>query len=125
MSRSYNLHVAHVFFALFIVTALAAFVIFDIIVRAEYTRYRSEWESDGRPHGFFWVPPEVRGWLNGPTTRSSFARARCSLWWSVKTPPWARDDHDVRRAFHGYRSCICANAMLFIAFAMSILHRPA
>lgn len=123
MSHRFTLNPIHVFFALFIVTALASFVVFDVVVRAEYTRHRAEWERDGRPHGFFWVPQEVRGWLSAPTARSSLARARCSLWWAINPPRWAQHDNKVRRVLYGYRLTLCSNLIAFVVFAMSFLRR--
>src|SRR5258705_13347572 len=33
-------------------------VVIDRMVRLEYDFHRTEWERNGRPHGFFWIPPE-------------------------------------------------------------------
>ena len=47
---------------------IAAFVVFDRLMRLEYSCHRKMWEADGKPHGFFWVPAESKaagGWLAG------------------------------------------------------------
>lgn len=35
---------------------LYGFWVFDQIVKLEYEAHRKQWEQDGRPHGFFWIP---------------------------------------------------------------------
>lgn len=70
---------------------LAAFLVFDRLVRLEYRSYRRNWDADGQPHGFFWVPPEVKrfgGWA--VSLRSDFASKRCSHVWLFSTPDWIR-----------------------------------
>jgi hypothetical protein len=39
---------------------LGSFLTFDQLIRLEYNSYRSQWENDGKPHGFFWFPHEYR-----------------------------------------------------------------
>ena len=47
----------------FIPVLISAFLTFDSIVRLEYKSYRTNWEDDSRPHGFFGLPVEVKtGW---------------------------------------------------------------
>lgn len=68
----------------FLIVALS---MFDHLFRLEYTIYRKNWDADGQPHGFFWVPPEVktaRGLLI--KGHSSLASRRCALVWLLKTP---------------------------------------
>lgn len=57
---------------------LYAFQMFDRLVRAEYEMNRIDWETDGRPFGFFWKAPEN------------------TLFWSV----WARSRLEFCLAVH-------------------------
>jgi hypothetical protein len=77
---------------------IAAFIVFDQLVRLEYSSYRKNWEADGQPHGFFWVPAEAKsagGWLVG--FGSSFAMQRCTFGWLFSTPEWMRRDEKALR----------------------------
>ena len=77
---------------------IAAFVVFDQLVRLEYSAYRHSWEADGKPHGFFWVPVEAKnvdGWLMN--LGSGYARRRCSFRWLFSTPEWMRRDEKALR----------------------------
>jgi hypothetical protein len=81
-----------VFLALFPVL-IAAFIVFDKLIWLEYFSYRADWEKDGKPHGFFWVPRESRfagGWL--VRFGSSSAHWRNSFAWLFSTPEWMRGD---------------------------------
>lgn len=72
---------------------IATFVVFDKLVRLEYSSYRKSWEADGKPHGFFWMPDESKttgGWSGG--FGSSLARTRCAFGWLLSTPEWMRGD---------------------------------
>src|SRR5437870_3702992 len=83
---------------------LTAFLMFDQLVRLEYRSYRRNWEADGQPHGFFWIPPEVRrlgGW--GVSLRSGFASKRCSYVWLFSTPDWVRKDEKAKQLLHWLR----------------------
>ncbi len=86
-----------IFLALFPVL-IGAFVIFDRLVWREYVSHRAHWEADGKPHGFFWVPPESRlanGWL--VRFDSLVASRRNSFVWLFSTPGWARGDRRALR----------------------------
>jgi hypothetical protein len=77
---------------------IAAFVVFDRLVRLEYSSYRQHWEADGKPHGFFWVPAEAKlagGWL--VSLASWRARNRLSFGWLFSTPGWMRRDEKALR----------------------------
>jgi hypothetical protein len=83
---------------LLIPVLIAAFALFDRLVRLEYSSYRKHWEADGRPHGFFWVPAESKsagGWLVG--FGSSAAFHRCTFSWLFSTPDWMRTNNAARR----------------------------
>jgi hypothetical protein len=77
---------------------LGGFYMFDRLVMEEYKSHRRNWEEDGQPHGFFWVPKEVRklgGWII--RGRSSSASWRCSFVWLFSTPDWVRGDRKAKR----------------------------
>ncbi len=60
-----------------------SFITFDSLLRIEYEHFTDNWESDGRPTGFFWHPSGVK-----VTIRSSWARGRCALLWPIRPPKW-------------------------------------
>jgi hypothetical protein len=82
---------------------IAAFIVFDKLVRLEYSAHRRDWEADGKPHAFFWVPREVRsgGWLI--QFGSSVARMRKSYVWVFSTPEWVRKDKNARHLLYWLR----------------------
>ena len=75
-----------------------SFIAFDRLVWLEYHSYRKQWDEDGRPHGFFFVPREIRilGGL-GVRLGSTLAFQRCAWMWLVSTPDWAKDNALARR----------------------------
>jgi len=87
-------------YALFLLVPvlLVAFWTFDQLVRLEYHSYRMNWEADGKPYGFFFVPAEckARGGLI-VSFRSSFASHRCAFGWLFSTPQWVKDDAKAKR----------------------------
>src|SRR3989442_199246 len=89
---------------LMLLVLLPAFLMFDRLVRIEYEDFRGSWEADGKPHGFFWVPNEIRrfhGLLI--SSGSGIARQRCALSWLVLTPKWVRENRTARRAIFVWR----------------------
>lgn len=77
---------------------IAGFITFDKLVRLEYSSHRTDWEEDGKPHGFFWVPTESKsaaGWL--VNVGSSAASWRTSFAWLFFTPEWVRGDEKALR----------------------------
>jgi len=98
----------------------SALFMYDRLFRLEYTSYRRNWEADGQPHGFFWVPSEVKKFggllIKG---RSSLASRRCAFVWLFSTPHWARSDEEARRLLFWIRLLLgIANIglLLFICF---------
>src|SRR5205809_4901391 len=75
---------AAVLIAILIPILLYSFLLFDRLVRQEYSDYRSQWEQDGRPRGFFWRPQEVHAF----DITSVFARSRVMYVWLFSTPEW-------------------------------------
>ena len=89
---------------LFAVMLLTAFLLFDRLVHVEYQFYRSNWVADGKPHGFFWVPAEVKtlgGWMI--KGHSSIASKRCAIIWLFSTPDWLRGDPRAKRFLYWLR----------------------
>lgn len=85
-------------FLLLFPVLIAAFIVFDQLVRLEYSSYRKHWEADGRPYGFFWIPAESKiagGWL--VSLGGGFARSRCTFSWLFSTPEWMRRDEKALR----------------------------
>ena len=74
-----------------------AFWTFDQLVRLEYHSYRTSWEADGKPHGFFFVPSESKA-MGGlmVSLKSSFAFQYCVFSWLFSTPKWAKGDAKAR-----------------------------
>jgi hypothetical protein len=109
----------------FAAVLLAAFLMFDQLVRLEYHSYRRNWEADGQPHGFFWVPPEVKrlgGWA--VSFRSDFASKRCSYVWLFSTPDWVRRDEKAKQLLNWLRVLVIVwntSILLSAVFAFSHL----
>jgi hypothetical protein len=105
--------------AILLVTPLlfVTLLMFDQLFRLEYTTYRKNWDADGQPHGFFWVPPEVRRFggllIKG---RSSLAARRCAFFWLFKTPNWARSDNTALRLLFWIRLLLLISNMALLAF---------
>ena len=75
---------------------------FDRLVRLEYACHRADWEQDGKPRGFFWVPSECRlfwSWL---------AQQRAAFVWLFQTPSWMREEQEALRWVSRLRILVCA-----------------
>jgi hypothetical protein len=102
----------------------ASFFLFDRIVRAEYFDHRSAWETDGQPHGIFWVPQECTlagGWI----IRFGSLVAKHNAWrsWLFSTPGWVRDDGHTRHLFHWWRGLIIGWYAAFVLFLLFLVLR--
>lgn len=105
---------------------LYGFWMFDVLVRAEYTNHRDLWESDGKPHGMFWTPREVRTLSGiGVSFRSSSARNRCLRRWLFKTPQWIQDDKAAFAILRRLRVCVATwnISLLCFVFPLTILRK--
>ena len=89
-------------FAYFFALLISIFLTFDKLVRLEYTDYRSMWEEDGRPRGFFWGAPETRRWF-GIDLRREWAFNRANLVWSFSTPQWMKENPQALRLVRRFR----------------------
>src|SRR5438093_6682820 len=58
----------------------------DSLIRREYELHHRDWEQDGRPIGWFFLPAEARPF------RSRFAFHFSTLVWLFSTPQWIRTD---------------------------------
>ncbi len=102
---------------------LVAFWTFDQLVRLEYHSYRTNWEADGKPHGFFFVPSEIKtmGGLS-VSFKSSFAFHRCVFGWLFSTPEWAKGDAKARRLLFWMRVTVLIwNVGIFGGFVLPML----
>jgi len=77
----------------FIVCCMASFICFDLILLRQYETAREQWEADGRPPGFFWVPEGTSRYF-GMRERDQQLRR-----WMFGTPEWASMDKRARLLF--------------------------
>jgi hypothetical protein len=93
------------------------YMVFDLILEAQYRRHFSAWNADGRTTGSRWHPA-------GAGERSSeMARLRLMRRWATHTPEWASDDPAATELFcqfqrlrtHARRWMIAAMAGVSIA----------
>ena len=94
----------------------AAFVIFDLVVRELYSRHRNAWESEGNPHGFFFVPKEAMSPQGFVTLKDRRARNRQYYVLLFRTPVWAANDPKVRQMGYLFRILHLVSVPLFAAF---------
>lgn len=103
----------------------SAFFVFDQIIRLEYKMYRRNWDEDGRPHGFFWIPKESKG-LGGWVVKggSTLARNRLALRYLFSTPEWVRQDKNAKRLLLWLRILVFTwNAGILIVAAITFLRK--
>lgn len=86
------------------------------LVRLEYTDYRREWERDGEPQGFFWVPPETGLWVSH---RRYHALMKLFWLWIFKTPEWVKTDPTAYQLvlFHRFLVpliCLCLSGVFVL-----------
>ena len=74
--------------------AIADEIVFDKLLRIQYSKFRSTWEADGKPRGVVWVPEEARigRWY---VTYASGHAGQLARWrWLFGTPDWAKKTED-------------------------------
>ena len=83
------------------------FIVLDRLVRLEYRNWRIEWQRDGRPHGYFFVPPESTS-FGGllVSLRSSRALRTLTLEWTFRTPEWMAKQEGARALLWLHRCLI-------------------
>ncbi len=104
----------YVVFFIFLLSAFVMFFISDFILRVQHARHFKEWEADGRPYGFFFVPREL-GFLGVFRVGSWLATQRRLLSLTFKTPAWAYTEPKVISLLWVYRG------MHFIGFGLWLL----
>jgi hypothetical protein len=92
-----------------IISILAYFITFELLVRREYKQHRSHWEKDGRPRGIFWSPLDTRLWVG------TGARNRLYYRWLFRSPEWMRNDPQAFNLLILYRVSWCLWNSLFVA----------
>ena len=103
------------FFVAYFGSLLYSFAMFDRLVRLEHSQYRTEWDADGQPYGFFFKP---HGWLH--PYRGTFAFWRVTLAWPLSPPAWALESgaKDLRRLRAGLMTGFSLLALLVLAFVV-------
>ena len=87
-----------------------SFITFDQLIRLEYNSYRSQWEKDGKPRGFFWFPREFWksqniGWFNKWKSQyaSNWTMQRSHFIWLFSTPKWMKQDELAQKLVKRFR----------------------
>jgi hypothetical protein len=101
--------------------AIADQTVMTVIVRRQYFGQRSLWESDGKPHGMFWIPKESILWGWFVTYSGAHAFRRLTWNWLISTPAWIAKDRKTRRLLLLHRVLfpafwICISLPFAIAF---------
>jgi hypothetical protein len=106
---------------LYVLTIFISFFIFDQLVMAEYFDHRHQWELDGKPNGFFWVPRDATV-LGGLVVRFGSSLAGRHNWrvWLWSTPAWMKRDPRVLRLLHWWRG-LFIGSQVGIVLAVLIL----
>jgi hypothetical protein len=97
-----------------IVLAACDEVVLCLMLRREYSDHRLIWESDGKPRGIFWIPPEAKlgNWYI--TYASGRAGRALGLKWLFRTPEWIAREADMQKLLRLHR-------ILMYAFIVSVL----
>jgi len=105
--------IAFLIFAVAAPLCIYAFRTFDRIVKKEHSEHHAEWEKDGKPIGFFWVPKDGSVWTG------SIARSRLAIAWVFSRPKWALGD-EIERLFRILRVSIVLFWSLCVAMMVCI-----
>ena len=109
--------------ALAIGLAIADEIAFSMLLRIQYSKFRSTWEADGKPRGVVWIPEETRigGWY---VTYASGHSGQLARWrWLFRTPGWVMESEDSRSLLRLHRIFLpafvaCAIAPFVIAIVL-------
>lgn len=104
-------------FLCWILTLIGAFLTFDRLLFIEYSSYRRNWEKDGKPHGFFWTPTEVRHSGFWQFNLSTIAHMRLRFDWLFVTPSWIQGSPEARFWLYAWRGLFIL-ALGFIPLAV-------
>lgn len=85
----------------------------SLLLRREYLDHHVVWESDGKPRGMFWVPPECKlgGWYI--TYASGRAGRVLGMKMLFRTPDWIEDAET--------RKLLTLHRILMYAFIVCVL----
>ena len=78
---------------------MGSFLSFDEIIKIQYRDFKSEWEADGRPNGFFYYPENN----NKKQDLMGYAYTRLSFIWLFRIPDWAKDNKTIKKQFIRFR----------------------
>jgi len=95
-----------------LVSLFGAFVAFDMVVYALHKTHPGEWETLGRPRGFFWSPSE-RLQSVGQVIDSSASRFGLCLDWLFSTPDYLRHNPTAVTAVRWYRALMWVYLLSF------------
>ena len=100
---------------LWFLALIASGVLFDRLVMVEYFNHRYQWELDGKPTGFFWVP-EGATVFHGRIVRltSSFAGRHAWRVWLWSTPAWMKRDRKTLRLLHWWRGLFIGSQIVVV-----------
>lgn len=87
-------------FLVFFILLVAAFLLYDRVLRTLVFQFPEIWEKENSPIGMFWFPP------NGKTFSGSFARNWFMLKLLFKNPDWAKSDRTTLNCLWAYRICV-------------------
>ena len=96
-----------ILFGAFALVGLILGIIFDQIVKMEYREFKSQWDIDGKPRGFFWIPSDVEN--------STIAFWRCWFSWTFITPEW------IRKSGKAYKFIIYFRITYLVGFIIWII----
>ena len=82
---------------------VAGAIAFDKFIYLQYSRFRRNWERDGKPFGFFWTTPEVKRAGFWSFLGSSSARRRATFDWLFATPAWVKESSAATAWLYAYR----------------------
>ena len=99
-------------FILFFPLVIGDYIVLDRLIHLEYSNWRKEWLKDGRPHGFFFVPPESKTFSGVfVSLRSSRALRTVFYEWLFTTPDWMLRQSTARWLLLAHR------CLIFVLFA--------
>jgi hypothetical protein len=103
----------------FIFLMLAAFYFFDRLVKVQYADFKDEWEKNGSPHGFFWLPKESASKVKvTPKPSSTRARTKHLFSWVFRTPEWIKQDQQAKSDIFKLRSLLVISLTLLVSFGI-------
>jgi|SRR5688572_15995002 len=104
------------------------FLTFDQLVRLEYNSYRAQWEKDGTPRGFFWLPREY--WRSQDISWFGIWKAQYKSGWAMQkpqfwifsTPLWIKNDERAKKLLMRLRILVLIwNGTFLLGFISIVL----